>query len=86
MKQETGLCTNQQCLRPRPLWQRVVYPSIGLILILIGLIGSILPVLPGFPFVLVGIPLFACFHPKFELWVRRKMHAVYESIKRKIKK
>lgn len=79
------LCTTQQCLRPRPLWQRVIYPIIGGIFIIVGIILWIMPVIPGFPLIIIGIPFVACFHPRLELWVRRQMHRIGHAIKEKIK-
>jgi len=79
------ICTTQQCLRPRPLWQRVIYPIIGGILIIAGLICWVMPVIPGFPLIIIGIPLVACFHPRIELWVRRQMHRIGHAIMKKIK-
>ena len=43
------ITTTKQCLRVRPLWQRMVYPIIGGILIILGVIVWIMPVIPGFP-------------------------------------
>jgi hypothetical protein len=80
------ICTTEQCLRPRPLWQRAVYPIIGIILIITGIIGWLTPVIPGFPLIIIGIPWLACFHPRFELWVRRQMHNIGQKIMKKIRK
>ena len=78
------LCTTEQCLKPRPLWQRVLYPIIGGILIILGIVGWIVPVIPGFPLIIIGIPLVACFNSRLELWMRRKMHNIGHKIKEKI--
>ncbi|MDO8303257.1 MAG: hypothetical protein Q7T18_08445 [Sedimentisphaerales bacterium] len=84
-KTKNELCTTEQCLRPRPLWQRLVYPLIGVILIILGIIGWLMPVVPGFPLIIIGIPWLACFHPRFELWVRRQMHRIGHAIMQKIR-
>jgi uncharacterized membrane protein YbaN (DUF454 family) len=84
MKNE--ICTTQQCLRPRPLWQRLIYPLIGIVLIILGIIGWLMPVIPGFPLIIIGIPWLACFHPRLELWVRRQMHRIGHAMMEKIRK
>jgi SAM-dependent methyltransferase len=76
----------QQRLRPRPLWQRLLYPFIGAILIILGIILWITPVVPGFPLIIIGVPLLFCFHSRLELWFRRKMHAVRLAIMNKVKR
>jgi uncharacterized membrane protein YbaN (DUF454 family) len=76
----------QQCPRPRPLWQRLLYPFIGAILIIVGIILWIMPVVMGFPLIIIGVPLLFCFHPRLELWIRRKMHAARQAIMNRIKK
>ena len=60
-------------LRYRPLWQRLVYPIVGLILMAIGTIGWLVPIIPGFPLIIIGFPLLFCFHPRVELYVRSNM-------------
>jgi uncharacterized membrane protein YbaN (DUF454 family) len=85
-KETKELYTPQQCLRPRPLWQRLFYPFIGAILIILGIILWIMPVVMGFPLIIIGLPFLFCFHPRSELWVRRKMHAVRLAVMNKIKK
>jgi hypothetical protein len=84
-KTKNQLATTEQCLRPRPLWQRVIYPFIGVILIILGIIGWITPVIPGFPLIIIGVPWLACFHPRLELWVRRQMHRIGHVIMEKIR-
>jgi uncharacterized membrane protein YbaN (DUF454 family) len=85
-KKTKELCITEQCLRPRPLWQRLLYPFIGAILIILGIILWITPVVMGFPLIIIGVPFLFCFHPRLELWVRRKMHAVRVAIMNKVKK
>lgn len=79
------LATTEQCLRPRPWWQRLLYPLVGIILIILGIIGWLTPVIPGVPLIIIGIPWLACFHPRLELWVRRQMHRIGHAIKEKIR-
>jgi uncharacterized membrane protein YbaN (DUF454 family) len=85
-KEEKDICTSDQTLRPRPLWQRLVYPFVGIVLIILGIILWITPVVPGFPLIIIGVPLLFCFNPRFELWGRRKMHAVRQSLMNKFKR
>jgi uncharacterized membrane protein YbaN (DUF454 family) len=80
------MCTTEQCLRTRPFWQRIVYPIVGIICIVLGIVGWIIPVVPGFPLLIIGIPLAACIHPRLELWMRRKMHNITQSIKNKFRR
>ena len=63
----------EQPLQYRPLWQRLVYPIVGLFLIALGIIGWLVPIIPGFPLIIIGFPLLFCFHPRIELFVRRNM-------------
>jgi len=57
----------------RPLWQRIVYPLSGLVLVAVGMIGWLLPVIPGFPLVPLGIPLLFAFSQRWEDSSKRAM-------------
>ncbi|OHB55665.1 MAG: hypothetical protein A2Y07_08955 [Planctomycetes bacterium GWF2_50_10] len=85
-KQKNELCTSEACLKIRPLWQRLFYPLIGSTLIFIGMALGLVPLIPGFPLVIIGLPLVACVHPRLELWVRRRLHHLYHKLSDKIKK
>jgi uncharacterized membrane protein YbaN (DUF454 family) len=85
-KTKENLTTEEQCLKPRPFWQRVIYPLVGMILIILGIILWIMPVVMGFPLIIIGVPLVCCFHPRLEQWVRRKMHTLHQAIKNKLKR
>jgi len=63
----------EQHLRNRPLWLRIVYLIIGLIFIIMGLIGSVLPVVPGFVFVIIGLPLLTRADPRIGQWLDLQM-------------
>jgi uncharacterized membrane protein YbaN (DUF454 family) len=54
--------------KQRPYWQRVLLPFIGVLLCLAGIAGTILPVIPGIPFLIIGFPLVFCFHHEWEEW------------------
>jgi uncharacterized membrane protein YbaN (DUF454 family) len=85
MQKKNQICTTSQCLRPRPLWQRLVYPLVGVVLVVVGVILWIMPVVPGFPLIIIGVLLCACLHPRLELWVRRQMHVIGHAIRQKVK-
>ncbi|MBM4103428.1 MAG: methyltransferase domain-containing protein [Planctomycetes bacterium] len=76
----------QQPLRPRPLWQRLLYPFIGIILVILGIILWLTPVVMGFPLIIIGVPLLFCFHPRLELRFRRKMHTIRLMMMNKVKR
>jgi len=83
-EQPNPICTTEQCMRIRPLWQRVFYPIVGGMLIFFGAVMGLVPGVPGFPFIIIGISLAACMHPRLELAVRRYMHKVGHAIKAKL--
>jgi hypothetical protein len=43
----------------RPHWKRILYPILGLILLVGGIIGQLLPIIPGIPLSIVGLVLLA---------------------------
>jgi uncharacterized membrane protein YbaN (DUF454 family) len=57
----------------RPLWQRCLLPFVGLILFALGIIGWLLPVVPGLPLAILGAPFLLCFHRGAEQWGRDRM-------------
>lgn len=69
--------------RPRPLWQALILPLAGLSLVVLGIVGWILPFLPGVPLIVIALPLLVCFHPRLELrmrsWIRRTVRKRAES-------
>jgi uncharacterized membrane protein YbaN (DUF454 family) len=85
-KEEKECFNENQSGRPRPLWQRLLYPIIGFILIILGIILWIMPVVPGFPLIIIGLPLLFCFHSRLEHWIRKKMHTVGQSLKNTFKR
>jgi uncharacterized membrane protein YbaN (DUF454 family) len=78
--------TSDQPVRPRPLWQRLIYPFIGFILIILGIILWLTPVVMGFPLIIIGLPLLFCFHPRLELWGRQKRHVIRQSLMKNFKR
>jgi uncharacterized membrane protein YbaN (DUF454 family) len=85
-KEKKDSFDENQSVRPRPLWQRLLYPFIGFILVILGVILWLMPVVPGFPLFIIGVPLLFCFHPRIELWSRRKLHAIGQSLKNTFKR
>ncbi|MBP9890779.1 MAG: DUF454 family protein [Planctomycetes bacterium] len=53
----------------RGLVVRVVLFIVGGVLVVYGILGVILPVLPGFPFLLIGMPLLAASSERARGWV-----------------
>jgi hypothetical protein len=60
----------------RPLYQRLLLPVLGLVLIALGIIGIILPFVPGLPAFLLGLIFCSCVHQPSEVWMRGKVHAI----------
>ncbi|HYE04843.1 MAG TPA: hypothetical protein VEL07_04900 [Planctomycetota bacterium] len=60
----------------RPWWQRVLLPIAGLACVVVGIIGWIMPVIPGAPLAVFGIPLLFCFSRTWEDRARVRTLAV----------
>jgi len=60
---------------PRPLWQRLVFPLLGVLCMMGAVVGALLPILPGWIFAVPGFLLLACIHPRSEEAVRRRLDA-----------
>ncbi len=67
----------------RPLWQRLAYPLLGVLLVALGLVGWALPFLPGIPLLIVGLPLLVCFWPRAETHMRGLMKSLHASFRAK---
>jgi len=76
----------EQGIRHRPLWQRIIYPVLGLILVILGIAGWLIPIVPGVPLIIIGIPLFFCFHPRFEWRMRGYLRKIGQFIIKCIRK
>ena len=72
--------------RCRPLWKRIIYPLVGMILIILGIIGWLVPIIPGVPLIIIGLPLFVCISPRLELWVRRQMRDIGQAVIKRFRK
>lgn len=57
----------------RPLWQRVVLPVCGLLMVLVGTLLFLTPAVPGFWLVVVGVPFLFAFSRGSEAWAQRRM-------------
>lgn len=58
-------------LTTRPMWQRILLPVVGLLCLILATLGGFLPMLPGWPLAVIGIPLLMAFNPRYEAWTRR---------------
>ena len=76
----------EPALQRRPLWQRIIYPVVGLILVILGILLWLLPVIPGFPLIIVGLPLLFCFHPRIEFLFHRYLTGLGRFLMKKIRK
>jgi uncharacterized membrane protein YbaN (DUF454 family) len=45
---------------------------IALFLILAGIVGLVLPLLPGILFIIVGLLLLSAYNPRFEFWIHEQ--------------
>jgi uncharacterized membrane protein YbaN (DUF454 family) len=68
-------------VKPRPFWQRLLYPIAGLVLVLAGVAGCILPIIPGLPLIVAGVPLLCSFHPRAEQWSHDQMQKMKHRMK-----
>jgi uncharacterized membrane protein YbaN (DUF454 family) len=73
-------------LRGRPLWQRIMLPIVGAVFFIIGIIGWLFPIVPGFPFLIIGLPMLFCFNRRYELRMRKLLRKISCSIIKKRKK
>lgn len=55
--------------RPSSAWQRPLYLAAGWILTAIGIVGVILPVMPGTIFLIAAAWCFSRSSPRFEAWL-----------------
>ena len=60
----------------RPLYQRVLLPLLGLVLVALGILGVILPFVPGLPALMLGLIFCSCAHQPAEVWMRGKTKAL----------
>ena len=65
-RKETGGAEHERPLSPHA---RFILQIIGIILVVIGIAGVILPVLPGVPLLIVAAACFARSSPKLEHWL-----------------
>ncbi len=60
----------------RPWWQRILLPMIGFVAVVVGIIGAILPVIPGAPLSIIGLPWLFCVNQRSEEWMRKKLRGL----------
>jgi hypothetical protein len=63
-------------LPQRPVWQRVLYPLAGVVLLVLAVIGSLLPVVPGFLFAIPAVWLLCCSRQRWERAGRRALRGL----------
>lgn len=78
-----GQQQDDQALHHRPMWQRLLLPFVGLLCVLVAAVGGFIPLIPGWPLALIGLPLLAAFNPRYEAWIRRKMRRAWCAIRRR---
>jgi uncharacterized protein YqgC (DUF456 family) len=66
----------------RPLWQRLSLPVFGALMVIVGMFGLIVPIIPGILLLVVGFPMLFCFHETSENWARNVMHRCWVRMKR----
>jgi uncharacterized membrane protein YbaN (DUF454 family) len=66
----------------RPLWQRLILPVVGALMIIVGMFGLIVPIIPGILLFGIGFPLLFCFHQTSEDWAIGIEHRWYARLKR----
>ena len=66
----------------RPLWQRLILPVVGALMIIVGTFGLIVPIIPGILLFAIGFPLLFCFHQTSEDWAIGIEHRWYAWLKR----
>ena len=54
-----------------PAHRRALRTAVGLLLVLLGLIGMLLPIMPGLPLVIVGVAMIGLDHPIIRPFVSR---------------
>ena len=66
----------------RPKWKRVLYLILGLVLVVGGIIGQLLPIIPGIPLSIAGLILLALTSER----VRRAVNAGDRKLKPKTRR
>jgi uncharacterized membrane protein YbaN (DUF454 family) len=66
----------------RPLWQRLILPVVGALMIVVGTFGLIVPIIPGVLLFAIGFPLLFCFHQTSEDWAIGIEHRWFAWLKR----
>jgi hypothetical protein len=66
----------------RPLWQRIALPVVGAGMILFGVFGLAVPIIPGILLFAAGFPLLFCFHQTSEEWATGVVRNCYGRLKR----
>jgi uncharacterized membrane protein YbaN (DUF454 family) len=65
----------------RPWWQRIIFPLMGVVLVVAGIIFFFTPI-PLAVLAVVGFPFLFCFHPRVEKRARKGMVLKIKSLRR----
>ena len=63
------------------MFKRIIFCVAGLCLLTVGLAGLVLPIMPGWIFIIPGILLTSSLHPRLERFVKRNMHKLISKMK-----
>jgi len=69
-------------IKALPFYVRVIIGVVGMGLVGIGMAGWLLPVIPGFPLIVIGFPLMMCPHPRGIDWAMGLMRRVVAGCRR----
>ncbi len=70
-----------QKVRRRPLWQRIILPLVGVVLVVAGIFFLFTPI-PLAILAVIGFPFLFCFHPRIEKRAREWMVSKIEALRR----
>jgi uncharacterized membrane protein YbaN (DUF454 family) len=70
-----------QKVRPRPWWQRILFPLLGVVLVVAGIIFLFTPI-PLAVLAVIGFPFLFCFNPRIEKKARKGMVLKIKSLRR----
>lgn len=67
----------------RPIWQRVLYPIIGLCCLVLAILGWLLPILPGWLFFVPAVLMLPALHRGLERRTRCVLRSLLRRLMRK---
>lgn len=63
--------------------KKIIITIFGTVLVIVGLVGWLMPVIPGFPLVIIGLPMMLALTPWAEK-VKSVMNKIIENVKKRI--